>query len=93
VFLSSVFGVAFVYLTRFVGTTGRAWNIFFWANLIVGNGILLIMYSREYYARQPSALGAPPKYEFDTKSWVPYSWQPFLRDQMGCNDTVGAFRA
>lgn len=32
------FGVAFVYLTRFVGTSGRAWNIFFWTNLIVGNG-------------------------------------------------------
>ena len=25
------FGVFFVYLTRFLGTSGRAWNIFFWS--------------------------------------------------------------
>lgn len=46
--------------------------------LIDLTGILLIMYSREYYARQPPLPDSPPMYQFDTKSWLPYSWQPFV---------------
>ena len=55
----------------------------FRANLIIGNGILLIMYSREYYARQPQLLAGAPggtkPYVYDPNSWLPYSWQPFLK--------------
>ena len=102
------FGVAFVYLTQALGTTGRWWNIFFWsatthhsdahtathtslelthpsslmlqcrANLIIGNGMLLIMYSLEYFARQP-ALPGSAAFAYDPTSWWPLSWQPFIK--------------
>lgn len=47
--------------------------------LCAGAGMLLIMYSREYYAHQP-AHGSTPglDFEYDTHSWLPYSWQPFV---------------
>jgi hypothetical protein len=50
--------------------------------------MLLIMYSREFYARQPAELsrgvgGAQVAHPFhyDPNSWLPWSWQPFLRPQ------------
>lgn len=73
------FGVGFVFLTKHLGTTGRWWNIFFWANLIIGNGMLLIMYSREYYARNSDMVSGPGRtFAYDRSSWVPLSWQPFV---------------
>ena len=43
-------------------------------------GMLLIMYSREYYAHQPShGSTAGLDFEYDKQSWLPYSWQPFVR--------------
>ena len=43
-------------------------------------GMLLIMYSREYYAHQPShGSAAGLDFEYSKQSWLPYSWQPFVR--------------
>lgn len=42
--------------------------------------MLLIMYSREYYAHQPAhGSTAGVDFEYDKQSWLPYSWQPFVR--------------
>jgi len=66
-------GVMFIFLTEFF-KGHPMWNIFFWAMLITGNGMLMVLYSREYYART-TAFDAWP---FDKSSWLPYSWQPFF---------------
>jgi hypothetical protein len=72
------FGVTFIYVTRiFRGHV--LWNIFFWLTLTVGNGVLMVLYSREYYSHNPPADGLPVVYPLlNAPSWMPYSWQPFF---------------
>ena len=42
------FSVGFIF---FKGV-GRGWNVFLWLMLIMGNGMLMCLYSLEWYARQ-----------------------------------------
>lgn len=49
------FGVAFM----FVNTKARKFNIFLWVTLILGTGILMCLYSMEWYAR----INCPPTYD------------------------------
>ncbi|XP_071534676.1 sterol O-acyltransferase 1 [Panulirus ornatus] len=49
------FGVAFM----FVNSKARQFNIFLWVTLIFGTGILMCLYSMEWYAR----INCPPVYE------------------------------
>jgi len=73
------FGVFFVFLTKF-RKGSRFWNVFMWFMLLIGNGILLVCYSREYYVRTSSDLSA-----YDQQSWVPLSWQPFILPHVGAS--------
>ena len=43
-------GLVFILLTK--NKTGRIWNAFMWMMLATGNGWLMVIYAREYYARQ-----------------------------------------
>jgi len=65
-------GVLFIYLTE-IAKGAPMWNVFFWAMLITGNGMLMVLYSREYFARESMY-----RHAYDASSWIPYSWQPFL---------------
>ena len=61
-------GMIFISITK---TDRRLMNVFFWAMLLIGNGILMILYSWEYYARL--------RYDFSTEYgymnfMVPHSW-------------------
>ena len=74
-------GVFFVPLTR-LWRNARGWNIFLWSMLLIGQGVLLVLYSREYYARN-----IPPQHfaaQFiDNESWIPRSFQLFMaREQL-----------
>jgi sterol O-acyltransferase len=42
-------GVIFITMTK---SDRRSLNVFFWAMMFIGNGILMIMYSWEFYARE-----------------------------------------
>lgn len=46
--VSFSFAVGFIF---FKGV-GRGWNVFLWLMLIMGNGMLMCLYSLEWYARQ-----------------------------------------
>lgn len=43
-------GLIFILLTK--NKTGRIWNAFMWMMLAIGNGWLMVLYAREYFARQ-----------------------------------------
>merc|ERR1712129_76690 len=80
-FMFGGLGVFFVPLTR-LWRNARGWNIFLWCMLLIGQGILLVLYSREYYARE--LVEGEVAYKFiDRKSWMPYSLQLFVqRDEV-----------
>nr|XP_053650291.1 LOW QUALITY PROTEIN: sterol O-acyltransferase 1-like [Cherax quadricarinatus] len=59
------FGVAFM----FVNSNARQFNIFLWVTLILGTGILMCLYSMEWYAR----INCPPLYEGFLDYLVPRS--------------------
>ncbi|XP_045581524.1 sterol O-acyltransferase 1 isoform X2 [Procambarus clarkii] len=59
------FGVAFM----FVNSKARQFNIFLWVTLIFGTGILMCLYSMEWYAR----INCPPVYEGFLDYLVPRS--------------------
>ncbi len=42
--------------------------------MMIGNGTLMVLYSREWYARNSAHAD-----QFDHASWLPWSWQAFLR--------------
>ncbi|XP_073236654.1 sterol O-acyltransferase 1-like [Porites lutea] len=47
------FGLSFVFLKpKKHENVSQAWNIFMWITLIVGNGLLMCMYSMEWFANQ-----------------------------------------
>eukprot|EP01083_Nonionella_stella_P021009 58258_1 len=80
-FMFGGLGVFFVPLTR-LWRNAKGWNIFLWSMLFIGQGILLVLYSREWYARNLPD-GHPAAEFIDTNSWIPWSLQLFLnRDQM-----------
>lgn len=58
-------GVLFIYLTKFF-KGNRMWNIFMWAMLIVGHGMLVGLYSRAWYFTYHS-----PRTEFH---FLDYIW-------------------
>lgn len=59
------FGVAFM----FVNSKARQFNIFLWVTLIFGTGILMCLYSMEWYAR----INCPPTYDGFLDYMVPRS--------------------
>ena len=79
-------GVSFIWLMRILfGGVPRLANVFFWTNMMVGMGILCVLYAREYYARLPLSelqlmCGADYVYPpgVDRNSWVPLSLQPLV---------------
>lgn len=79
-------GVFFIYLTD-LKRGNPAWNIFFWTTLIIGNGILMVLYSREWHARHHPSEG------YDTNSWLPWSWQPFMKGYATTASTASAHLA
>ncbi|KAK2725996.1 sterol O-acyltransferase 1-like [Artemia franciscana] len=60
------FGVAFAFLNN-MGV--RVGNVFLWATLFMGTGLLMSIYSMEFYAR----INCPPP-EGYLLSWLPRSW-------------------
>uniref|UniRef100_A0A7S2RHP6 Diacylglycerol O-acyltransferase n=1 Tax=Rhizochromulina marina TaxID=1034831 RepID=A0A7S2RHP6_9STRA len=42
-------GIWFMQLTK--GRKGRTWNIFMWVMLATGQGLMMVLYFREYYSR------------------------------------------
>ena len=75
-FMFGGMGVFFVPFTR-LWRNARGWNIFLWSMLLIGQGILLVLYSREYYARNLS-INDPIKQKFiDSESYFPHSVQLF----------------
>lgn len=42
-------GVVFIYLVK---NKNRKWNVFFWTMMFIGNGMMLIMYSRYFYQQE-----------------------------------------
>ena len=72
-------GVFFIWLTKLYKGS-RGWNIFMWFMLMVGQGSLLVLYSREWYARHADRfeLHNGLKIKYDKSSLLPYSWQVFL---------------
>eukprot|EP00455_Lapot_gusevi_P031733 TRINITY_DN3453_c0_g1_i1.p1 TRINITY_DN3453_c0_g1~~TRINITY_DN3453_c0_g1_i1.p1 ORF type:complete len:593 (+),score=137.59 TRINITY_DN3453_c0_g1_i1:76-1779(+) len=50
-------------------TGSQTWNVLMWFFLFIMNGLLMVSYSREWYARRSSSPG------IDVDSWLPYSWQ------------------
>ena len=65
-------GVLYVYLTR---SKNRAYNIFVWSMFFIGNGLLVIFYTWEFYARQ--FIDLKPQYGWKAV-FIPHSWQATL---------------
>jgi len=63
-------GVIFVKLTR---AEKKSYNVFFWAMMLLGNGLLLVLYSREFYARH-SPNAATLERDGFWKTLCPQSW-------------------
>lgn len=63
------FGILFIYLTRFM-PGNRHWNLFFWITLMLGNGMLLVLYTREFQARYSDSASTN-----QSSWWIPLSWQ------------------
>jgi len=52
-FVFGVFGLSFVFLKpKKHGNVSQVWNVFMWITLIVGNGLLMCLYSQEWFATQ-----------------------------------------
>lgn len=69
-------GVLFIGLTR--RKTARIWNVFMWIMLSIGTAMLMVIYSREYFARyyrEPPAEASVYDYV------VPYTWR-LLRENI-----------
>ncbi|CAH1789986.1 unnamed protein product, partial [Owenia fusiformis] len=50
------------FLIMFLRGRSRGWNVFMWVGLFMGTGILMCLYSMEWYARQDCPI--------DTESWL-----------------------
>ena len=61
-------GVLYVYLTR---SENRLYNVFVWSMFFIGNGLLVIFYTWEYYARQ--SVDLYPEYGWRAML-IPHSW-------------------
>ncbi|XP_013786332.1 sterol O-acyltransferase 1-like [Limulus polyphemus] len=62
------FGVIFVFLTN--KRKAQSWNIFMWLALFVGTGLLMCLYSMEWYARR----NCPPVLDSFFDYMIPRSW-------------------
>jgi sterol O-acyltransferase len=68
-----LFGGPGIIFIQFTKNKKEPWNIFVWAMLLVGTGLIIIFYSWEFYARQ--SLDLSPQYGF--WAWfIPHSWIP-----------------
>ena len=67
-------GVGFIFLTN-TNRFGQFWNIFMWLMLSVGMALLLVLYAREFYARE-----AMPEPLDGWQAVVPRSWYPLFRN-------------
>lgn len=63
------FGVSFFFITNKIKLQ-QAWNVFMWFNLMIGNGIIMALYSMEWYARK----NCPPTFDNYLDYLVPRSW-------------------
>ncbi|KAK3743073.1 hypothetical protein RRG08_063938 [Elysia crispata] len=61
-------GFGFIFLTD--KGSNRSWNVFMWVALFIGNGMLMCLYSMEFYARQ----NCPPKTDNFLDYFIPRSW-------------------
>jgi sterol O-acyltransferase len=61
------FGVLMFFVT---GRSGRGWNVFIWFGLLVGTGLMMSLYSLEYFARKNCA----PTYDNFLDWLIPRSW-------------------
>lgn len=67
-----MFGGPGVLFTRLRGKSSAFTNVFMWLMLSVGTGLLMVLYSREFYARQDSAATA------EIEAQIPGSWYNFM---------------
>lgn len=53
-FMFGVIGLSFVFLKpkKHVENISQAWNVFMWITLIIGNGLLMCLYSQEWFAHR-----------------------------------------
>ncbi|CAL1545200.1 unnamed protein product [Lymnaea stagnalis] len=61
-------GFGFIFLTD--KGSNRSWNVFMWVALFIGNGLLMCLYSMEFYARQ----NCPASAENFLDLAIPRSW-------------------
>ena len=71
-------GVFFVQLTK---QNTRFYNIFMWLMLSVGNGLLLVLYSREWYARVGDLRVRFDGMDDGILFFVPRSWLAFYQER------------
>lgn len=70
-----MFGGPGIIFINFTKNKDQPWNIFVWAMLLIGTGLLIIFYSWEFYARL--LLDLSPKY--GVWAWfIPHSWVPLI---------------
>jgi sterol O-acyltransferase len=71
-----MFGGPGIIFINFTKDKDQPWNIFVWAMLLIGTGLLIIFYSWEFYARLSVDLSG----EYGAAAWfIPHSWVP-LKD-------------
>jgi sterol O-acyltransferase len=70
-------GILFIGLTR--RKTARIWNVFMWIMLSIGTAMLMVIYSREYFAR---FYREPPTEASVYDYVVPYTLRLLYRDNM-----------
>ncbi|CAE1295207.1 SOAT [Acanthosepion pharaonis] len=61
-------GFGFVFLTD--KGVSRSWNVFMWVSLFIGNGLLMCLYSLEWYARQNCPVTTNNFFDY----LIPRSW-------------------
>ncbi|CAG5130127.1 unnamed protein product, partial [Candidula unifasciata] len=61
-------GFGFIFLTD--KGSNRSWNVFMWVALFIGNGMLMCLYSMEFYARQNCIASMESLLDFV----IPRSW-------------------
>lgn len=61
-------GFGFIFLTD--KGSNRSWNVFMWVALFIGNGMLMCLYSMEFYARE----NCPPNTDNFLDYFIPRSW-------------------
>eukprot|EP00042_Codosiga_hollandica_P019941 m.62960 g.62960 ORF g.62960 m.62960 type:complete len:180 (-) comp49604_c0_seq8:102-641(-) len=66
-------GVYFVFLTR--NQTGRVWNVFMWLMLFFGTGLLMCLYSVEYFARKNLCPDCRPFHDLVPISYRLVEWK------------------